>query len=97
MRSCNLESQLKYYILIKYGYTYNKELPVETEDNQYLVKFNTGNDYRPILIQGEFDSDEAFLEFMYKEIDSRRLFSVGFSKLEKQLDNIYGEQNLLNQ
>jgi hypothetical protein len=66
MRSCDLESKLKDYILVRYGYIYNKELPVETEDNQYLVKFNVGNEYRPILIEGEFASDEIFLDFMYK-------------------------------
>ena len=92
MRSTDLESQLKQYFRVKYEVEYNKELPVYVEYTHYEVLFYLGGDLkRPLVIQGDFDNDDQFLIFMKKEIDNRRLTSVWFSKLEKQLDSVYGE------
>lgn len=92
MRSTDLESKLKQYFIDVYEVQYTRELPVDVEGINYTTTFYLGGDWRrPLLIQGEFENDDQYLIFMKKEIDTRRLQSVWFSKLEKQLDSIYGE------
>ena len=79
------------YIKDKYNYCYNRQLIVNRDEDIYTCEMYLNKDYRPLIIQGQFNSDEDFLNFIYKEMDSRRLYTVSFSNLEKQLDHIYGE------
>ncbi len=98
MRSTDLESKLKCYIIEKYEVEYNKDLPIEVEGTNYICTFYLGNDWRrPLIIQGDFDNDDDFYTFICKEFDSRRLYTVWFSRLEKQLDSVYGEEQINKQ
>lgn len=87
----DLENAIKNYIELHYGYYYNRYIPIQIVGDQYTCSLFLNKDFRPIVIQGEFVSDDAFLNYIYKELDSRRLFTVSFSRLEKELDSIYGE------
>ncbi len=91
MRTEDLANLIIAYFIEKYEVCYNRPLPIEIDGNNYLCKLYLAHDWRPIIIQGEFESDEQFLTYMKKEIDQRRLHTVWFSRLYKELDSIYGE------
>lgn len=93
MSTQDLENNIKQYLEVTHGVCYNKPLPITIEDNVYTCIWYLNKDKRPVVIQGEFDSDEEFLIYIYKEIDSRRLFTIMFTVLEKQFDNVYSERD----
>lgn len=79
-----LENAIKNYFREKHQVEYVRGLKVEKGENFYKLILDLNQPYKPLTIQGEFVSDEQFLNYIYKEIDSRRLFTVSFFNLVKE-------------
>ena len=61
------------------GVIYIKGLDIRFRDGIYKAEFEMNNSDMPLIISGEFMSDEEFFIYLCKELISKRLFTTRFN------------------
>lgn len=89
----DFEAEIINYILEKYQIRYNSQIKVTSEDGVYGLEFALNRENKPLVISGDFDSDESFLNYVKKEIDKRRFFTLEVYKIANI--NTYPDNQLL--
>lgn len=84
-----LENAIRDYFKEKHDVEYIRGLRVLAEDGVYTLILDLNQSCKPLTIKGEFPDDQSFLNYIYKEIDSRRLFTVSFFNLIKEEELFY--------
>ena len=83
-----LESQLRQFICDTFEMEYTSTMHITIEDNVYICILDMNQKDVPIHIGGEFNSPEDFLEYMKKELKTRRLHITKYYRLKKELDTL---------
>lgn len=92
MSSEEMANALKQFICDTFDIEYQKGLKISVDNNVYICEIELNNVNRPIVIQGEFNSDGEFLTYMQTELKKRRLHYTEYANLIKQLDHINEQQ-----
>lgn len=93
MSAETLENRIREYICNVFEVEYNKPLPITIDGNNYICTLYLNKQHRPIIIQGEFEDEEAFYAYIIKELNIRNLHHVHFSNLIKRLDQLEESTN----
>lgn len=93
MSAESLENNLKQYICNTFDVEYSKRLPITIDGNNYICTLYLNQSDKPIIIQGEFESEDQFYNFMIKELNNRRMHVVSYYILQKELDHINESNN----
>ena len=84
-----LENAIRKFICETFEVEYISRMHISVEDNVYICKLDMNTSLTPIEIVGEFNSADAFFEFMKKELINRRLNIASYFKLQMESDTIY--------
>jgi hypothetical protein len=57
-----------------YGVIYNKSYRLYIEGDEYSLYLHMNNQDRPLILAGEFSTKEAFIDYVKKEMQARKLF-----------------------
>lgn len=77
----DFELELKNYFRDRYCYEYNSQIILDKNESSYVLQFSLNRENKPLIIGGEFSSDESFLEYVKKEIDKRRVYLLQVFKI----------------
>lgn len=71
-------------ILAKYCYVYTGDMTVYKSSTIYTLALHLLDRESPLIMAGEFLTDESFMEYIAKEMQARKLFErVKYSKLNR--------------
>ncbi len=73
------------HLLNKHNMLYKGKMSVEKEGDSYTLLLNLNNQDRPLVIAGEFDSDEEFTTYANKELDNKKPFLTEYFILKMEL------------
>lgn len=81
MKREDLKQAILDYIRTWYNAEYVDFIEVKQEDNLYSLSMGIPSYLTKTHISGEFETDELFLEYIYKEIRERNYMRVYFYKV----------------
>jgi len=69
---------VKQYLCEKHGFVYSGEFILKTPEDEYSTCYSLqwleNNQDRPYVVMGDFATEDDFLEYVFKDIDSGRFF-----------------------
>lgn len=83
MTEAELEQAIRDYIMTWYKATYTGLLQVTKEDNLYMFILGVPHYMFPTTIACNFDTDEAFLDFIYSELRTRNYMRQFYYKVNR--------------
>lgn len=78
---------LNNFLIERYCLYYNKGYKIFKYGDIYTLYLNMNNQDRPIITSGEFPNDEAFTEYVIKDMDRRGLFMNRYFEIYRADDD----------
>lgn len=88
MTEQELEQKIRDYIKSWYKAEYNGRLFVEKKNGNYKMSIGIPSYMTLTSIAGDFNNDEDFLEYIYKEFRERNYMKVDFYKVYRTENSI---------
>jgi hypothetical protein len=79
----NIMIEINKWLEDTYQVSYNKTYELYKLDEEYSLYLHLNKQDRPLILSGQFTSDEAFIEFCKKELRFKRPFEVQYFNLYK--------------
>ncbi len=82
MNTCSetLVGRVRYYLECKYDIKYNSKFTyvVNEDTDEYRLMWHLNDQDHPLIMQGQFLSEDSFFNYVCKEIDAKKPFFVKY-------------------
>lgn len=72
--NCSLTDRIEKYLCERHEVKYTGKFQYTVDDTSYSLLWNLNNQDKPMVIAGDFESEEDFYNYVCKEIDTRKFF-----------------------
>lgn len=77
----HIMKEINKWLIEEHGVYYNKSYELFMDKPDYSLYLHLNNRDRPLILAGQFDSDDKFIDYIKKELNSRKTFWIEYFSL----------------